>query len=392
MSRLLYLSVWDFTDEEKNGICKKIKSQEKVFTDAGFQVDCAYISRGQACVRIDGSEILLGEVGILGKLKANHFFYDFLRKNIGRKPYDAVYIRYGLSDRYFYKTCKLLKQAGARIIIEIPTYPYEGEANRGWKDTIGIFLDHTYRRKLSLWVDQIATFTDDPSIWNIPAYHIQNGIDTAAMSARSGIHGFGTLNLVAVANVGPWHGYDRLIDAMGRYYKAGGKENCVFHLAGGGAELDRYKELVMKWDLWEHVIFHGSLYGKALDDLYDDMDLAVETLGMHRKGIVLSSSLKSKEYAFKGLPIITSCKLDAFPEDACEFVLMLPSGEQEIDLNSILRFYKELYFDETTGSWSLEKKEKLTAFISDYAKAHCDMHRTMQETVQRLKGINSKEI
>nr|MCR5032311.1 glycosyltransferase [Lachnospiraceae bacterium] len=217
-------------------------------------------------------------------------------------------------------------------------------------------------------------------------------IDTTGVSGRSKIHGFEVLNLVAVANVAPWHGYDRLIESMGRYYQGGGKENCVFHLVGGGAEVGRYQELVSKWNLGEHVVFHGSLYGKALDDLYDVMDLAVETLGMHRKGIALSSSLKSKEYALKGLPILTSCKLDAFPEEACEFVLMLPQGEQEICFHEILDFYKKLYYDENSGSWSLDKKKELTAYISDYAKEHCDMYVTMQDTVQKLKGIPTKEI
>ena len=184
MSKLLYLSVWDFSREEENGICKKIKSQEKVFTDAGFQVDRTFIRNGQACMRISGEEIRLGSAGILGKVEANRLFYKFLKKHLLENTYEAVYIRYGLSDRGFFQICRLLKKQGARIILEIPTYPYEGEAIRGLKDKVGIFLDHTYRAKLSPYVDYIATFTDDKEIWGIPAYRIENGIDVDTIIAK----------------------------------------------------------------------------------------------------------------------------------------------------------------------------------------------------------------
>ncbi len=389
MNRLLYLSVWDFTEEEQNGICKKIKNQEKVFADRDFQVDRAYICDKKACVRLGDAQIILGKVGLLGKVKANKLFYRFLKEQVPVRPYTAVYIRYGLSDKYFYKLCKLLKKNGARIIIEIPTYPYEGEATRGLKDKIGISLDHKYRKKLSRYVDRIATFTDDPQIWNIPAYHIQNGIDTTQISPRKTVHGFDCLNLMAVANVGPWHGYDRLLEAMGRYYENGGSAPVCFHLVGEGAELDNYRKIVEQHHLQERVVFHGPLFGEALATLYEEMDLAVETLGMHRKGIVLSSSLKSREYALKGLPMITSCKLDAFPAETCDFVCMLPEGEEPINLEDILRFYKKLFYNEQTGECDLEKKKLLSERISEYARTHCDMHETMKQTVAYLKGENA---
>lgn len=41
--KILYLSTWDFTNEESDGVCKKIYSQIAVFEKKGYEVDFIFI-------------------------------------------------------------------------------------------------------------------------------------------------------------------------------------------------------------------------------------------------------------------------------------------------------------------------------------------------------------
>jgi hypothetical protein len=50
--------------------------------------------------------------------------------------------------------------------------------------------------------------------------------------------------------------------------------------------------------------FHGELHGKELDTLFDQMDLGISSLGIHRVGLQEASVLKSREYFARGLPFV----------------------------------------------------------------------------------------
>ena len=102
---------------------------------------------------------------------------------------------------------------------------------------------------------------------------------------------------------------------MGEYYKNGGTREAVFHLVGDGSELPLYKKLVEEYGLERRVRFYGFLSGEPLSQVYNRADIAVSCLGMYRKGMDRESSLKSREYSARGLPIIAVSPVDIFPED-----------------------------------------------------------------------------
>ena len=53
VKRLIYISAWDFTDAESDGVCKKILSQIKVFRLSGFTVYYTYIKDGSTWINKD---------------------------------------------------------------------------------------------------------------------------------------------------------------------------------------------------------------------------------------------------------------------------------------------------------------------------------------------------
>ncbi|MEG1331690.1 MAG: glycosyltransferase, partial [Eubacterium sp.] len=182
------------------------------------------------------------------------------------------------------------------------------------------------------------------------------------------------LNLLAIASMGRWHGYDRLIGGLHDYYSGGGRDAIVLHLVGDGPEIPRYRQLVRQYQLEDTVIFHGFKSGAELDELFDICGVAIECLAAHRKGLHLSSSLKSREYGAKGMPVVTSCEIDAFPSDICNYIMKVPEDDSNIDINQIIKFYHSLineYGDE----------EKLAKQIRNDAKARCDISVVMKPII-----------
>lgn len=108
------------------------------------------------------------------------------------------------------------------------------------------------------------------------------------------------------------HGYDRLIEGIKKYYDLGGDTNIIYHLVGEGEEIKRYKDLVLKYGIEKHVLFYGFKTSSDLDALYEKADIAINSLAIHRIGLQTESTIKSKEYAAKGLPMVSSYAVDAF--------------------------------------------------------------------------------
>ena len=365
---------YKITDDEKkrNGVLKKIVGQIKVFNNAGFKVDLLNVSENKS--------------NYISK-----FFYSLFYKNqYLLNNYDAfenidfVYVRhFSPVNRGCLGLLSYLKKNGCRIIYEIPTYPYDGE-HKGFKGFIFLIIDKIFRKKLKSYVDCIVTYSQDNTIFDIKTVKIVNGIDCSAISPvdvteyRQNIDRIPTeaaIRLIAVAQFAKWHGYDRLIEGLYAYYKNNPEKKVFIDFVGDGGVLQQYREMVSKYGLAQYVVFHGVLTGDALSAVFNQADIAVCSLGCHRKGIVLSSELKSREYMARGLPMISSTKIDILPDDY-QYIQYVPEDDTPIDMMTILNFYEKLQ--------QKESKDIQIKNIRRFAEEHCDMKVVMEPVVQKL--------
>lgn len=368
MKKILYLTTWDFSDGPSSGITQKIRGQMKAFEQHGFAVDYTCISQNVTYYFKDGVEYSLGKVWKLRKLAANYYLY----KSLKNESYEYVYNRYGLMDIFYFKIIKQLAHKGAKIIVEIPTYPYDKERLPGLAWWILYTLDKLYRNHIWPYVYRIATYSLDKSIFQIPTVHIKNGIDFDIINVRKPEKKEdGTIHLLAVAGFTKAHGYDRMIKGLGNYYRMGGTRNIIFHMVGSGEPEAEYHRLVDEYNLSDHCIFHGVQRGENLNAIYNYCDMGVESLGDFRNGIYISSSLKSREYVAKGIPFITACESDVF--EGKEFVLKITADEVPVDINDIVKFYDKMY--------NGKSKEEVVAMIRSSAEECCDIVRTIEPVV-----------
>jgi hypothetical protein len=208
-------------------------------------------------------------------------------------------------------------------------------------------VDQMFRHKLYAQMDAIVTFSDAKEIFGQRTINISNGVDfdsiplhqPSAISRQPS-----ALHLIGVAEVHYWHGYDRLIAGIGEYYKNGGKRDVFFHVVGGVGPSEMYDsmhapgfaELMEKYDIKEHVIFHGQLFGDELDAVFNQCQFAIGSLARHRSGITVIKTLKNREYATRGIPFIYSEQDSDFDEQP--YVLKAPADESPVEIQQIIDF------------------------------------------------------
>lgn len=376
MKKILFITFWNFTNENSSGICKKIKEQKAAMESFGYEVYLTYYKDFVPYVKIDKKDICLGKQTQTG-IKV--YMAKCIRKWLleTKNEFCACYIRYGWADGQFYRLAKVLREKNIKTLLEIPTYPYDGELVNGFKDKIVLSLDRKYRKKLHDYIDRIVTYSDDDEIFGIKTIKTTNGIDYNSVPLSKGICADDTIDLIAVAGLASWHGYDRLICSMGEYYAQGGGEKICFHIVGDGSETEKYKELINKYKLEKSVILYGFKSGKELDEIYDKCDIGVDSLGLYRKNVEKVSSLKAKEYGARGLPVVTTSPIDVYDSDF-KYQLILPNDDSVFDMQLIIDFYKNIKSEIQKGinvpniirNEGMEKASMKSTFIKimDYIK------------------------
>lgn len=366
MYKLLYISPTAFDYSNLNGVPKKILNQSKAFVGFGYDVDVLSYHDGK--ITLSHVKEMTKDVVSEGKSKTDVLLA--VPKVI--KGYDYVYIRYPMSDFFFIRALKSIKREGIPIVLEIPTYPYDSEGKESLKGRLVMALDRFYRKRIHKYVDRVCTYSDDCTIFGIPAINTINGYDFQSVKADVvdiDIHK--RINLIAVSNMWPLHGYDRLIKGLAEYYAAGGDREIVLHIVGSGYVEREWKELTEALDLQKHVIFHGKVFGEALMELYKGQAMGVNSLAIHRDNLVNESTLKTKEYAAMGLPVLSSSYVDAFSNRGNEqYTMRVPADETSVNVQELVEFVDILYGSKPVAD--------LREDIRNDGKAVCDMPVTLR--------------
>ena len=198
-------------------------------------------------------------------------------------------------------------------------------------------------------VNAIVTFSDYHCIFGQRTIQISNGVDFDSIPLKKTVSkNTSVIHLLGVAEVHYWHGYDRLIEGLGKYYQNPANTTVFFHIAGGiwksemhdSQHAPGFYELINKYHIEKYVIFHGQKMNEELDELFNEADFAIGSLARHRSGIDKIKTLKNREYAARGIPFIYSETDEDF--DPMPYIMKVPADESPIDIHRLIRFYMEL--------------------------------------------------
>jgi hypothetical protein len=332
--------------DPSNGISKKIHYQVKALKQCGLDIElCFYdvAADGRRCWKVDDRVIVDLGTGIGAKLK-RRIDYSPIVQYVKENKIEFVYMRSDHNANPFtISMVKSMKRGGTKVVMEIPTYPYDQEyVTRKMK--IELAVDRLFRYSLAKQLDSIVTFSNASRIFGKDTIRISNGIDFDAIPLKE--HQNDTskeLHLIGVAEIHYWHGYDRLIKGLVEYYRTNPDYKVYFHLLGifaGEMERGACITIVKENHLEPYVVYHGAKHGEELDGLFERCDFAIGSLGRHRSGITYIKTLKNREYAARGFSFIYSETDEDF--DSKPYVLKAPADESPIDINQIINFYCSL--------------------------------------------------
>ncbi len=303
------------------------------------------------------------------------------------KDADFYYIRCMVGDWHFTHFLKTLRKNNkkAKILLEFPDFPatYFMTVSLLYRliylpDLIKDLISHRQYRK---YVDRVTMLDTRKEVYGIPVIRFMNGvnIDQVKKKKPSDVD---RIKLIAVAAMKPFHGYERIIEGLHRYYLNGGDRQIELNLVGGDdtpmTEISKYKELVDKYGLHDKVIFHGVKEGEELDTVYDECNIAIGSLAMFRFGYFDQvSSLKTREYLAKGLPLIAGNPIDVI-EEGFPYFLKYSNDDSAIDIDRLVEFYDSIYKD--------VPEQTVIDTIRRYAEEHCDTTATMKDVIDFIKG------
>ena len=354
LMKILFLVYHGF--EDYSGISKKIHYQVKGLKENGHDVRLCYYDvspDGHRCRYVDGQVIEDYGTGKWAAIR-QRMSYDCIYDYCVREGIQLIYARCFMNaNPFLISFFRKIHQAGIHAVTEIPTYPYDQEfIGYTRKERLGLKIDQLFRHSLYKYMDTVVTFSDAKVIFGQKTINISNGVDfdSIPLHQPSAIsHQPSSLHLIGVAEVHYWHGYDRIIVGIGEYYRKYREESSeyrdiFFHIVGGvhPAYMDGvpkspgFQKIIDKYDISDKIIFHGQLFGKELDEVFNHCQFAIGSLGRHRSGITVIKTLKNREYATRGIPFIYSEQDDDF--DQQPYIIKAPADETPIDIQQIIDF------------------------------------------------------
>lgn len=361
--------------DPNNGISKKITYQINALNACGIHTHLCYMEEKYNKTRmVDGQIIADYGSGLKSKILKRTEFSSIVRYAI-KEHITFVYIRSNHNANPFtINMVRRMKKAGMKVVMEIPTYPYDTEyLSQGMGKQI--LQDRIFRKLLAQQLDAIVTFSDADKIFGKRTIRISNGIDFNSIHIKkTNIADSSVINLIGVAEIHPWHGFDRVIKGLAAYYSKPHDVIVKFHIVGYfffNNDEAMYKQMISDFHLDQYIILHGKKHGDELDKIFDTCNFGIGSLGRHRVGIYKIKTLKNREYAARGIPFIYSETDEDF--DDKEYVMKVPADETAIDISSIISFYRKLTLSPTeirasinNLSWNNQMKKVVESIFEDY--------------------------
>lgn len=198
------------------------------------------------------------------------------------------------------------------------------------------------RRKSRLGVcnsSEIAQWQTSVAAGNYPTFVSGDAVDTSAYSLRKMPLFTNELNLVFLKGASgraDFNGLDRLINGMSAYK---GKTDIKLHILGH--QLD-YEKSFLTGEMSNHVILHPAKTGNELEEFLSKMHIGVATLGLYRKHLQSTTTLKVREYCAIGLPFIYAYTDPDLHEESRQFCRQFPNDDTVVSMEAVLEFANDV--------------------------------------------------
>ncbi len=363
--KLLYLTNENIYAEGYTGIRKKIRGQLQSFENVNINTYILYNHNGLNISLNKGKEM----AKFVSFTKKEYF--DFVFKLLKKENISVLYVRYIMASYElieFYKNIK--ENLDIKLIIDFPTYPYDNV----FKDVEKIVLlnDKKYRNKIKQYADFSVNYDDYEKIYGINSLSIVNGINLKKIPIKKTTKSK-KFRMVCISSLCRWHGFDRIIMGLYKYKKDNKECDVIFTIVGDGPESSFLQDLVLKYDLENEVSFCGNIEDEnQLNEIFDNADIAIGALALHRIGLYKGEAIKNQEYCARGIPFVLSAKDDHF-SDNVDYIKYISEDDTDVSIEELIAFIDE-NFDE-----NLQKE------MRQYAESNFNWDYIMGDLIKKVK-------
>ena len=328
---MIYITYADYI-ADFIGVWKKVQAQYRVFKEA-FGTAYYTLYHGQMLYLFNDGELIEKELAFTSENR-RQVLISWLKKYKIHKSY----IRYDTADKGLLAFLQQQEELGIKSVLEFTDIPYDWANGSQYNRS----ADKYYREKLYKHMKCCTTFNRFSEVYNIPCIVLVNGVDIKEQKEKQYRKPDGKIVLLSVASMAKHHGYDRMLQGMYNYYSNGGERNIIFNFVGEGPQLEYYNRIVNEFQLCGHVVFHGQLSGENLDKIYDNSDIAIGSLGLHRIRMQSAAPIKTGEYCARGIPFVYGYDDISFNKDNY-FAYQISNDETPVDMQRIIEFYDTMY-------------------------------------------------
>lgn len=343
INKILFIIPFSNTDKQ-NHLYSKLKAQINGAKEAGFEVCYTEYDNSNVYVVINEQKKLIAQnVNTSRNIRVYNAVFKSIKIIIKLYNFDTIFIRRIAAIPSYLYALRFAKKNGINVIVELPTYPYVNERKNSPRRlfySVVSFLDSTIGRMAEKYINLCAVIGEKTDkVGSVPAININNGVDVNLYPvSRKCLDK--SIILIAVASFCYWHGIDRLLLGLKHYYEeTAGKVEVKINIVGNSKDgtIDTLKKLTKEYRLQKNVVFHGFKSGNELNEVFAESDIAIASLGLHRKGLITSSTLKVREYCARGLPIVYAGN-DPCLDRHSDLFLKICEDESPIDIDEIVNY------------------------------------------------------
>ncbi|ADU27855.1 glycosyltransferase [Ethanoligenens harbinense] len=328
------------------------------------------IGRCTLLTRLQDASILL-DTGTGESVEVDQSLLNCAKTLIDHKEINLVYIRLMVPGFGLIQLMRKARKKGAKIYYEIPTYPYFAEQFRAskkkYRAAMKISLDCLFFPFINYLCERIVVIKSNT---NVHMFHkmveITNGVQTENITSKNyQTQWDGTFRMVAVGTLYPYHGYDRVLLGLAKCEEQINGIPVEFHVVGESSTINDLRKLTRHLGL-KRVKFYGIKSTDELNCMYDQFDVGLGCLALHRRNANIDTTLKIIEYYCRGVPVVTS---GLSPLEEKDYTIHVTDGEDALNIQEI--------FD----IWCRMKREKLED-LAEIAKKRFSWNRIMGKLLE----------
>lgn len=334
MEKMMAYFVADLDLGETEGIYKKVSAEAAAIGKVLGSCDLVMRSGKNTKIVADNGNVKVEQQSLL----------DYALEQIRNGKVNFLYIRHMLPRPKLITMLRKARQAGIRVYYEIPTYPFFAEqfkiSRQKYRALAKITLNVIFWPMIYRYIDRLVVIRS-----NTKARHYSKMIEITNGVRVDDIHGKSyqkhepeVFRMVTVGTLYPYHGCDRVLKGMAACNERIGDTRIEFHVIGRSQTIDDLQQMAVKLGL-KNVVFHGIKNTEELNEMFEQFDVGLGCLALHRRNADIDTALKVVEYFCRGVPVVSSGKC---PLEDTRFAHIIQDGDDAVDISDIYRFYCSL--------------------------------------------------